>query len=129
MTIEPPGMFSREQTQYCLVYELVLRSQKRMPIMKNHHAFLAIEISFETSSKNRMVSAVIFTAKNNQFTGNINDVDWLRNYFLRHRIVEGEKTLKFNINGRLLELAVSPGDADSTYVEVELKSIKREKSL
>jgi hypothetical protein len=105
-------------------YELVLRGQERMPIMGNHHAFLAIEASSEALSTKCTASAVIFTVKSSRFTGSIKNVGWLRNHLLRNRIIEGEKTFKFNINGRLLEIIVS---LDLTRILVKLRSIRRKK--
>jgi hypothetical protein len=121
--IKASNMFSKGKIRCYLVYELVLKDQERIPIMKNQRAFIAVEVYSEQSSTKCTVSAVVFMVKSSRFTGNIDNVDWLHKDLLQYHVVEGRKTFKFNINGRLLEMNVELEDTSAVRVNVGMKSI------
>jgi hypothetical protein len=125
MIVKGSGAFSRGQLHCYLVYELALKNQERMPIMKNQRAFLAIEASSEASSKKYTVSVVAFMVKNSQFTGDLDDIDWLHMDLLRHHIIRNKRIFRFNINGRLLGIFVELEDKSPSCIKVELRSIRK----
>jgi hypothetical protein len=113
----------RKQLRCYLIYELVLKNQDRMPIMKNQRVFLAVEVYSETSSAERTTSAVVFAVKSSRFTGDNDDADWLHKDLLRHHVIQDKKIFRFNINGRWLEMVVNIEGKDPARIKVELKSI------
>jgi hypothetical protein len=117
-------VYPKRRIRCYLVYELVLKGQERMPIMKNQRTFIAAEVYSRTFSKKPTVSAVVFMVKSSRFTGDNDDVDWLHDDILRHHIIQGgiEKSFKFNINGRLLQMNVTLNDANPTRVNIVLRS-------
>jgi hypothetical protein len=60
-------------------------------------------------------------AKSGRFTGDKSDVEWLHDDLLRHHVVQGIRTFKFNINGRLLQMNVTHEDTDITRIKIELR--------
>jgi hypothetical protein len=125
ITVKASGGLSSGQLHCYLVYELVLKGQERMPIMKNQRAYIAVETSSEASSKKLTVSVVVFMVKSSQFTGDSNDVDRLHKDLLQYHIIRNRRISRFNINGRLLEMFVELVDASPVCINIRLKSIRK----
>jgi hypothetical protein len=124
MIIKALGILRRGQLHCYLVYELVLRGQERMPIMKNQRAFLAVEVYSEMFSKKCTASAALFTVKSSRFTGDSDGIERLHKDLLQYHIIQDRKTIRSNINGQIVEMIASLKDANPTRINIDLRNIR-----
>jgi hypothetical protein len=105
----------------CLVYELVDQRNENKSIIKYHQVFVAVRVFARPFIKKYKASAVLFMAKNGQFTGSEDDMKRLKKGILREHLVKNTYSFKCTIRDQTLRLKASfyPGRRASIEVTLE----------
>jgi hypothetical protein len=69
------------RTKCCLVYELVDQRNENKPLMGYHQVFIVVRVSIRPLVNSYKASAVMFMAKDGQFTGKKEDMKRLKRTF------------------------------------------------
>jgi hypothetical protein len=88
----------------CLVYELVDQRNENRPIMDYYQVFIAVRVSFKPLINKYKASAVIFKARNDQFTGSKDNMKQLKSNILREHLVNNTYSFICIIRDQTLRL-------------------------
>jgi hypothetical protein len=114
------SMIDLEKIRCYLIYELVRDEHERMLMMRNYRIFLAIEVFSTTDAYRCIVSAALFMVKSCRFTGEIDDVAWLRNDILKHHHVKYNSSFKYDLPDQILKLDLDVEPGRETKINVVL---------
>jgi hypothetical protein len=114
------SLSSAGSIECCLVYELIDQRNESKPIMGYHQVFIAVMVAAKPLINEYKASAVIFMAKNGQFTGK-KEMKRLKKGILREHSFSTTYSFICAINGQTLRLkaAFDPGKRSSIEVTLE----------
>jgi hypothetical protein len=119
-----PSLSSLGSIECCVVYELVDQRNEHKPIMGFHQVFIAVKVFAMPLVKRYKASAVIFMARNGQFTGSKEYMKRLKD-ILRDHLVNNEYSFRCTIRDQTLELKAVFHPGRHAIIDVTLKETDR----
>jgi hypothetical protein len=107
----------------CLVYELVDQKNEQKSIMGYHQAFIAVRVSAKPLINSYKASAIMFMARNGQFTGSKEEMKRLKEGILQKYLVNNTYSFICDIKGQTLKLKASFSPNRQASIEVTLEEI------
>jgi hypothetical protein len=105
----------------CLVYELVDQKSESKSLVEFHQVFIAVRVSAKPLIKKYKASAVMFMAKDGQFTGSKGNMKRLKDGILRDHLVNNTYSFICAIKGQTLKLKAVFHPGRQANIEVTLE--------